>query len=45
MIPDAPSQVDESFAFWAEYLDRLGLLTPGEEPQILSHSRQAPRIA
>jgi len=39
VILDAPSQVDESFAFWAEYLDRLGLLTLGEEPQVLSHSR------
>ena len=30
---------DEMFETEGEYLDRLGLLTPHEEPRVLSHSR------
>ena len=36
---------DGMFETESEYLERLRLLTPGEEPQVLSHSCQAPRIA
>ena len=36
---------DRMFETESEYHDRLGLLTPGEEPQVFGHSRQASRIA